>query len=295
MIVSPYGITLLTANRPHYNRPPLAGEGRGRVAKGAGNSAKVLGLACRRRVFAGQLRCDVGIGARRLLRYLLVYLQPGLASPGALQLVPDVEGEPPETVDLELDLVAVLKGIEAAVIGPGGDDVARLQGVDRGEPLDAARDLVRHVAGVEVLHQGAVVPQPDLQFLRVRDLVLGHKIRADRREGVARLHGKKAGGREAARRAVDKVRVAKDVIHRVGGFDVARLLTDHDREFSLALEDRRRRIGQYHRIAGSTDRFCCFLERVDRRWRAARAVFHVVDRHRVDIVRFWQWRAHLDG
>src|ERR1700720_4810285 len=96
-----------------------------------------------RGVFSGQLRRDVGVIAGRLLRRLLMHLQAGLASPGALQLVLHVEGEPPEPVDFELDLVAVLEGVEAAVVGAGGDDIARLQGVDRGKPLDAARDLVR--------------------------------------------------------------------------------------------------------------------------------------------------------
>src|SRR5882672_3852329 len=140
------------------------------------------------RVFAGLLRCDVGIGAGRLLRRLLVHLQSRPPIPGALQLVLDVEGELPDAVDFELDLVAVHERVEAAMVGAGGDDVAGLQRVDRRQPLDAARDLVPHVVGVEVLHQGAVVPQPNLQFLRIADLVGSDDIGADRREGVARFH-----------------------------------------------------------------------------------------------------------
>src|SRR5690348_1685241 len=111
---------------------------RGRVGVGATRMRESA-----RGVFSGQLRRDVGIGAGSLLRRLLVHLQPGFASPGALQLVLDVEGEPPDAVDLQLDLVAVLKGVETAVVGAGGDDVTRLQGVDRAQPLDAARDFVR--------------------------------------------------------------------------------------------------------------------------------------------------------
>src|SRR5271165_1731189 len=198
MIVSPYGNSLAS--------PP-----RERAASGGG--VRRWGVLARGRcVFAGQLRRDVRIGASRLLRRLLVHLQTGLASPGTLQLVLDVESKPAETVDLELDLVAVLEGVEAAVVGAGGDDVARLQGVDRGQPLDAARDLVCHIAGVEVLHQGAVVPQPDLQFVRVRDLALGHQARADRREGVARLHLEEDVARrwQTARRAIYEVRITKD-------------------------------------------------------------------------------------
>src|SRR6266481_5221969 len=91
----------------------------------------------RGRVLAGLLRRDVRIGAGRLLRRLLVHLQPRPPLPGALQLVLNVEGKLPDAVDFELDLVAVHERVEAAVVGAGGNDVARLQGVDRGEPLDA--------------------------------------------------------------------------------------------------------------------------------------------------------------
>ena len=101
----------------------------------------------------------------------------------------------------ELDRVAVHERVQAAMVGAGGEDVARLQRVDGGDPLDAARDLVRHVVGVEVLLQLAVDPQLDLQLLRIRDLVGGDQIRADRRERVARLHLEEAlpgGGRPRA-------------------------------------------------------------------------------------------------
>mgnify|MGYP003694056147 CR=1 FL=1 len=51
----------------------------------------------------------------------------------------------PEAVGLELDHVAVLKGAQAAVVGAGRENVAGLERMDRADPLDAARDLVRHV------------------------------------------------------------------------------------------------------------------------------------------------------
>src|SRR5258707_14008534 len=105
-----------------------------------------------RGVFAGQLWRDVGVIAGRLLRRLLMHLQAGLASPGALQLVLHVEGEPSETVDLQLDLVAVHARVEDAMVGDCSDDVARLLGVERGKPLDATRDRVRHVSGGVVLY-----------------------------------------------------------------------------------------------------------------------------------------------
>src|SRR3954466_14611866 len=103
---------VVMARAPFPPSPSPAGGGgnesslsrlRGRVGVGA---RRVSGSASG--VFSGQLRRDVGIGAGSLLRRLLVHLEARLASPGALQLVLDVEGEPPDAVDFELDLVAVL-------------------------------------------------------------------------------------------------------------------------------------------------------------------------------------------
>ncbi len=59
------------------------------------------------------------------------------------------------------------------MIGAGGHDVAGLECMDGGQPLDAARNLVRHVVGVEVLLQFAVDPQFDLQLVRIRDFIGG--------------------------------------------------------------------------------------------------------------------------
>ena len=122
----------------------------------------------------------------------------------------------PEAFGLELDAVAVLEAGEAAVVGPGGEDVARLERVDARHPLDAARDLVGHVARVERLLDRAVHREPDRQLVRIRDLVRGHQVGADGREGVARLHlvERVAGRQQAAGRAVDEVAVAEDVLHR---------------------------------------------------------------------------------
>ena len=44
------------------------------------------------------------------------------------------------------------------MIGAGREHVAGLEGVDRAHPFDAARNIVRHVAGVEVLLERAVDP-----------------------------------------------------------------------------------------------------------------------------------------
>src|SRR5262249_7118567 len=80
-------------------------------------------LPRRRRVLAGEL------GGRALLPFLLA-VEPGLASPRALQVVPHVQAQPPQFLGLELDHVAVLKRAEPAMIGTGRDHVSGLEGVD---------------------------------------------------------------------------------------------------------------------------------------------------------------------
>jgi hypothetical protein len=89
-----------------------------------------------------------------------------------------VEAQAAEALGLQLDQVAVLEAAEPAVIGAGGEHVARAEGVDAGHPLDAARDLVGHVVGVEVLLEGAVDPQAHREAMRVGDLVGGDDVRA---------------------------------------------------------------------------------------------------------------------
>src|SRR5436305_7269943 len=211
-----------------------------RTGRGARWPADLGGL----RVFALGLRRDVRIISGRLLLRCLVHLKARLALPFALQLVLDVEGQPAEAFGLDLDLIAIYEGVEASMVCTGCANVAWLQRLSRGQPFDAARDLMPHVVGVEVLHQRAIVPQPDLKFLRIPDLVLGDDVRPDRRKGVARLHLEEdvAGRRQAARRTVDEVGVAKDVIHRVGSLNMAGALADDDGHLGFALEDRRRHI-----------------------------------------------------
>src|SRR5205823_4306451 len=101
----------------------------------------------------------------RVAAALLLHLEAGLAGPGPLQFILHVDGELADSLGLDLDLVAVHKRVQAAMVGAGGQDVARLQRVDRRDPLDAPRDVVRHVVGVEVLHQDAAVPESNLEVL----------------------------------------------------------------------------------------------------------------------------------
>jgi len=84
-----------------------------------------------------------------------------------------VDVERADLLDGELDLVAVHEGVEPAMIGPGGQYVAGLQRMDRAQPFDAARNLVGHVGGVELLHELAVVLERDGEVLRIGDLVGG--------------------------------------------------------------------------------------------------------------------------
>ena len=87
------------------------------------------------------------------------------------------------------------------------------------------------------------------------DLVGGDDVRPDRRERVARLHLVEhvAGRRQAARRAVDEIDVAEDVVIASAALTLRGALADHQRHLGLALEDRRRHVGQHHRVAVADD------------------------------------------
>src|SRR5262245_63531921 len=92
-------------------------------------SIAVRPLARCRRVLPGQLR-------RRSVLALVLAVEPGLARPGALEIVAHVEAQPTEPLGLQLDAVAVLEAAQPTMVGAGGQDVAGLQGVDRRDPLD---------------------------------------------------------------------------------------------------------------------------------------------------------------
>src|SRR6266571_4851540 len=139
------------------------------------------GLMPRGSVFPRQL-------GRRPFELLLLPLEPSLAGPRAFQVVADVHAQPAQPLRLQLDQIPVLEGAEATVVGARGKDVAGLQRVNGADPLDAPRNLVRHVARVEVLLERFVHPEPHLEPVRVAHLVGGHQIGAHRREGIARLH-----------------------------------------------------------------------------------------------------------
>src|ERR1700741_517165 len=87
-------------------------------------------------VLAGEL-------GRVALQPLLLALKARFARPGAIQLVADLHREPAQAVDFELHGIAVLQRRQTAMVGAGGDEVARLQIMDARDPFDAARDLVR--------------------------------------------------------------------------------------------------------------------------------------------------------
>src|SRR5215211_7909917 len=84
--------------------------GRGRVWSHPREWA--LQLARRRRVAAGELR---GVFALALG----VPFQARVARPGALEVVAHVDAQAAEPIDLKLDLVAVLEGMQAAMVGAG--------------------------------------------------------------------------------------------------------------------------------------------------------------------------------
>src|SRR5262249_14668774 len=227
---------------------------------------------------------------------LLLTIESCLPRPRALEVIPHVEAQTTQAVALELDPIAVLEAAQATVIGAGRQDVAGLERVDRRDPLDAARDLVRHVTGVEVLLQLAVHPQPHLELVRVSDLVGRHDPRADRRERVTRLHlvERVAGREQATGRAIDEVDVPEDVAHGVGGADVRRALADDHRGLGLALEDGGGAVRAQHGGLRPDDRARGLVERVDRRRLAPRSVFHVVHGHALDVDGAGQRRPDLD-
>src|SRR6478609_1155175 len=98
--------------------PPLAGGGRGR---GPTNPPSPL---LRGRVFPANLR-------RRRVEALLLPIQPRLARPPPFQFVTHLEAELAEAAAFQLDRVAVHEAGQTTVIGAGGEDVARLQRMDR--------------------------------------------------------------------------------------------------------------------------------------------------------------------
>ena len=110
--------------------------------------------------------------------------QTGHPGPGPVQIVPDIDRQATAALDLQLDLVAALERVQAAMVGAGGNYIAGLERMDHELRHSMhARNLVRHIIGVEVLHQVAVYPEFDVQILRVLELVSSHEIRPDRREG----------------------------------------------------------------------------------------------------------------
>src|SRR5258706_1304746 len=223
-------------------------------------AAFMSGILSRRvRVLAAQL------WRRRAGQPFLCVLQTGIPCPLALEVVLHAHAQPSESLGLELDPVAVLEAAEAAMVGSRRQNVPRLEGMDRTHPLDAARDLVRHVAGVEILLQLAVHPQPDLQVLRVGSLVRGHDVRPHRRERRPGFHLVEGipGRQQAARRAIDEVHVAEHVAHRIGGPNVECMPADDNRDFRLALEDGCRNVRQHHGVAVAYDGVRGLVEGVD--------------------------------
>src|SRR5262249_21509325 len=133
----------------------------------------------RRCVFAAGLLC-----VRAFCSALLV-LQASDACPGALQIITHCDVQSAAALTGELDLVAVRERIKPSMVGAGCENVAGVQRVNRGDPFNAARNLMRHVISVEILYDNTVVCQPDLQLVRILDLVSRDDIGADRRERVA--------------------------------------------------------------------------------------------------------------
>src|SRR5262249_15111866 len=101
------------------------------------------------------------LGVRAFCSALLV-LQASDACPGALQIIAHCDVQRAAALTGERDVVAVHKRIEPSMVGTGCENVAGVQRVNRGDPFNATRNLMRHVVSVKILHDNTVVCQPDL-------------------------------------------------------------------------------------------------------------------------------------
>src|SRR5689334_17408273 len=104
-----------------------------------------------------------------------------------------------DALDLDPDAVARLEEHRRVAEhahaggGPGGDDVARLEGQVPGDEAHQRRDVVDEVRGRAGLHPlrlvaaGGDPPAAELEAGGDVDLVRGHEVRADRQERVRAL------------------------------------------------------------------------------------------------------------
>src|ERR687893_171921 len=86
------------------------------VFKSAGRNAAGTGL----RILTRQLRC----GPRKTFRFAL---GARLTRPSTLEIVTDGDDQPPQAIDFQLDLVAVLECGQPAMIGARRQNVAGLE------------------------------------------------------------------------------------------------------------------------------------------------------------------------
>src|SRR6266545_2769507 len=149
------------------------------------------------------------------------------SGPFAVQPVNDPELEVADAADLHVDVVAVLEGAEALVVGAHEEDVAGADALDAGGPGDRLGDAVGEVAGVVVGPQLAVHREADVQLVGVGDLVPGDDARSeggksrvglrgrDRHSRAARAATACLPGRRHAGGHVDAAGEAENVVHRL--------------------------------------------------------------------------------
>ena len=132
------------------------------------------------------------------------------------------------------------------MVGAGGDDIPWFQRVDRGYPLDHLRDLMGHIAGMKILHQGAVDPQAHGQLVRIGHFISGDEPWSERRKRLSRLHLKEgiAIRFQPAGRHINEIEIAEDVVIGIGRLHVRGALANHQPELGFVLEDRCRYVGK---------------------------------------------------
>src|SRR3989442_918041 len=154
------------------------------------------------------------------------------------------------------------------------DEIAGREGHEAREVAHEITDIEDERLGVPRLHLLSVDPEPQLEDVRVRDLVPIRDVRTDRREGLGDLPGHPLAPDElevAGAHVVDD-RVAPDVVQRLAYPDEPGAAADHHPELDLPvellrasgpedrlarIEDRVRPLRKDRRLLG--DRLICFL------------------------------------
>jgi len=94
-------------------------------------------------------RIAAGLLCVRAFCSALLVLQASDACPGAFQIIAHCDVQRAAALTGELDVVAVHERIEPSMVRAGRENIAGVQRVNRGDPFNAARNLMRHVISLK--------------------------------------------------------------------------------------------------------------------------------------------------